>query len=203
MRPSILARPGQKLFEPQLNAALDYLEARRDGLPMKPATGEYIANIRDGLLVTLTATANQQEIAPFVPGHTFSIDQMGLCVSTLNAGSAACLIFDADENGRPTTFLAKSGDVDTGTTGTKFGAVDFEFEAGKLYWIGQWVSAAPEIRRGGSDSHWALTWTTADPPVRQSALRRTLAWGETVTDWVYDASQHVSVAAPFVLMRMA
>ena len=170
---------------------------------MVPASGLFVGNILTGTLAVLASAANRQDIAPFISAHDLTIDQIGMSISTASAGSACGLIFDADADGRPTELLAQGADIDTGTTGTRLGAVDFTFEAGKLYYIGRWTSSACGLRVAQTYAHWPMTWTNAATPARRSALRRTVTFGGTSTDWTYDSAQHTSVNAPFVLMRVA
>lgn len=169
---------------------------------MLPAVGEFVGNILTGTLTTQASAAGRQDIAPFVSAVALTIDQIGMSVSTASAGSACGLIFDADASGRPTTLLAQGADIDTGTTGTRLGAVTFTFEAGKLYYVGTWTSAACTLRCAQTYAHWPMTWTNASTPARQSVLRRTESFGGTSTDWSYAAAQHTSANAPFVLMRV-
>lgn len=167
-----------------------------------PTAGVYIGNIKGGTLDTQAMAAGRQDIAPFLSAFDFDIDEVGLSVSTAASGNACVLIFDVDANGRPTDLLFQSGNMATNTTGTKTVAASFSFEAGRLYWIGYWTSAACTLRTANNASHYALTWTTAATPVSQSLLRRTETYG-TATDWVYSNTQHTSGTAPFVLMRIA
>ena len=175
------------------------------GAPMafRPAAGLYLSNILTGTLTAIAMAAGRQEVAPFVPSHDFTIDQIGLSVSTALAGSACGLIFDADADGRPTTLLAQAAAIDTGSVGTKFGACPFTFEAGRLYWVGWWTSAACQLRCPQPYSALVLSWTNAATPVRQAALRRTVTFGGTSTGWTYASGQHTSTAAPFLLFRVA
>lgn len=169
---------------------------------MKPAAGLYIANGLNGALGTQASAANRQDIAPFLAGYDFDIDQLGLSVSTASAGNACVLIFASDADGRPTTVLYQSGDMATGTTGTKTVAATFSFTAGSLYWIGIWTSAASTQRVFANTSGMSQTWTTAATPVQQAVLRRTETYG-TATNWTYASGQHTSALAPLVLMRIA
>jgi hypothetical protein len=171
---------------------------------MRPAAGEFVANILTGTLTTLASAADRQNIAPFISAVDLTIDQIGVSISTAVAGDACGLIFDADASGRPTGLLAQGAVVSTATpAATRLGAVAFTFLAGKLYYVGTWTSAAPTLRCAQTYAHWAMTWTNAGTPARRSALQRTEAFGGTSTDWVYGAAQHTTVNAPFVLMRVA
>jgi hypothetical protein len=174
------------------------------GSPMMmiPAAGEFIGNIHSGTLTTLKSAANRMQIAPFLSAFDFSIDQIGVSVSTGVAGSACGVIFNSDSLGRPTTLAAQGADVDTTTAATRMGAVTFTFQKGKLYWIGNWTSADCTLRCAQTYAHYPITWTSAATPAREAALRRVVTYGAATT-WVYEASQHTTVSAPFTLMRMA
>jgi len=188
----------------QADVQAAFKNAYRAGpMMMKPANNEYVGNILTGTLTTLASAAGRQDIAPYLAAFDFTIDQMGMSVSTASAGSACGLIFDADANGRPAQLLAQSANIDTGTTGTKFGPVSFSFQAGKLYWLGNWTSAACTLRCAQTYSNYTLTWTGAATPAREAVLRRVVTFGEQSTDWVYAAGQHTGASAPFVLMRIS
>ena len=169
---------------------------------MVPEAGGYVGNILTGTLATLASAANRADIAPYLAAYSFDIDQLGLSVSAAGAGNACVLIFASDANGRPTTLLYQSGNMATGTTGTKTVAATFSFTAGTLYWIGSWTSSACTLRVAQTYANGALRWTNAATPARQAALRRVQTYG-TASDWTYAGSQHTSVNAPFVLMRIA
>jgi len=170
---------------------------------MKPGNNQYIGNILTGSLTTSTFAANRMEIAPFLAGYNFSINQAGISISTAAAGSACIVIFAADENGRPTTLLAQSENIDTGSTGTKFASISQSFTAGTLYYIGVWTSAAPTFRCAQPYSCYAMTWSTASTPVRRAVLRRTETWGGTASNWTYDVSQHAEASVTLVLMQVS
>jgi len=170
---------------------------------MRPAAGVFVGNLLTGTLTTLASAANRVDITPFMPRVSFTIDQIGLSVSTAAAGSACGLIFDTDINGRPTTILAQGDNVDTGAVATVMGAVSFTFRAGKLYYVGGWTQAACTLRCGQTYTQVPLSWTNAATPARQAVLRRTQAWGGAATNWVYAVGQHTTASAPFVLMRVA
>ena len=175
------------------------------GAPMafNPAPGVCISNILSGYLMTTSLAAGRQEIAPFVPSHDFTIDQIGLSVGTAAAGSACGLIFDADADGRPASLLAQSADVSTGAPLTKFGNCPFTFQAGRLYWVGWWTSSTPNLRCAAHYAAIVVSWTDASTPVRQAALRRTVEFGGTSPGWTYSSDQHTSTNAPFLLFRVA
>jgi len=170
---------------------------------MRPAAGVFVGNLLTGTLTTLASAANRVDITPFVPRVGFTIDQIGMSVSTGAAGLACGLIFDADAAGRPTTLLAQGANVDTTAAATVLGAVAFTFRAGKLYYVGNWTQAACTLRCGQTYVQVPLSWTNAATPARQAALRRVQAWGGAATNWVYASTQHTSVSAPFVIMRVA
>jgi hypothetical protein len=174
------------------------------GAPMMmlPDAGVYISNGLNGTLGTQASAANRQDIAPFLAGYDFDIDQVAISVSTGLAGNAAVLIFDSDANGRPTTVLMQSPNISTATAATVTASVTFSFEAGRLYWIGVWTSSASTLRVFANTSAFTQTWTTAATPVQQAILRRTETYG-TATNWTYASGQHTSALAPLVLMRIA
>ena len=171
-------------------------------VPMLPEAGRYVGNLLSGTLTTGASAANREEAGPFLSGRELVIDQVGISISTLSAGNACVVVYDADADGRPTAVLAQSPNMDTGTTGTKLASLSFTFAAGKLYYLSVWTSASPTRRTGQTYARQPLSWTNAATPVRQHVLRRTATYG-TAAAWVYAGAQHTSANMPLVLLRVA
>lgn len=171
-----------------------------------PSAGMFISNgLNNTALGTAAQVANRTVITPFIPGHNVTIDQLGCSVSTLLASSNVKLvIYDADSNGRPTTILRETANIDSGTTGTKFSAVSaLALTAGKVYWVGLRSSGTQTVRTLGVGATPIISYTNAATPVGQGTLILTQTFGNAAADWSYASSQHSNVAAPLILMRVA
>ncbi len=171
-----------------------------------PAAGLFISNgLNNTALGTAAQVANRTVITPFIPGHAVSIDQLGCSVSTLLASSNVKLvIYDSDSNGRPTTILRETANIDSGSTGTKFSAISsLALTAGKVYWVGLRSSGTQTVRTLGVGATPVISYTNAATPVGQGTLILTETFGNAAANWTYASNQHSNVAAPLILMRVA
>jgi hypothetical protein len=176
-------------------------------LSMKPAAGEFIGNgMNATALGTQAQVANRTVIGSFPPlPFDLTIDQLGVSVSTFVASATIkCVIYEADENGRPITILRESPTIDAGSNGTRFATItSFTFMAGKKHWVGIRSSSTATLRTLGVGSAPALTYTNAATPAIESALILTETYANAAANWTYAASQHSNALVPLVLMRVA
>ena len=184
------------------------LDARRGPgfLPMLPAAGEFIGNgINASGLSTQAQTANRTVIAPFTPSRDVTIDQLGCSVSALVASSnVKCIVYASDVNGRPSTVLRETANIDSGSNGTKMAAISaLTLTAGTTYWIGLRASSNPTVRTVSVGSVMPLTYTTAATPLIEGTLVLTETFASAAATWTYAASQHSNAQMPLILMRVA
>ena len=117
--------------------ALDYLRYRRVGL--------YHAGINAADMSTAATSANNLDMLPFYVPDSQTFDRIAINVTTLSAGSARLGIY-ADTGGvYPGELLVDAGEVDTGTAGIKWCAINVTLLPG-LYWLARIQDAAPTLR---------------------------------------------------------
>lgn len=174
-------------------------------MPMKPAAGVFIGPATSGgSLGTIAQAANRNTIAPFCPAFDLTIDQVAISVSTAVASSLAkVVIYSADADGRPSTILAESADIDCSTTGTKTTALSLSFTAGRIYWIGVRSSSTQTLRNLPAAAFPVLSYTSAATPAIQCVLAKTETYASAAADWTYSSSHHSNITVPIVLMRVA
>lgn len=173
---------------------------------MLPATGLFIGNGSDlGALGTQAQVANRTVIAPFTPARDVTIDQLGVSISTLIAGALfKAIIYASDADGRPSTVIRETANIDAGSTGTKFAAITaLTLTAGTRYWIGIRSSSTATLRTLNVASVPVLSYTNAATPVLQGALVLTETYANAAAAWAYASSQHSNALVPLVLMRVA
>jgi hypothetical protein len=189
-----------------LQTALDGKKLAAPYQPMVPAAGEFIANGQNGgALGTAAQVANRTVIVPYIPMRSVTIDQLGLSVSTFVASAnLKCIIYASDANGRPSTVLRETANIDAGSNGTKFASItSLTLEAGTMYWIGLRSSSTATVRALSVGSVYPLTYTNAATPLIETTLILTETFANAAATWTYAASQHSNVAPPLILMRVA
>lgn len=131
-----------------------YAEPRSGTMPMLriPTTQRHIAGAVNGsTLSTIALTAARIFYIPFVPARRMALTALGINVTTLLAGTGTAGIYAADGSATfdyPGTLLASTaqGAFNTGSTGTKTGAINITLEAGVTYFIGLINSSAATVR---------------------------------------------------------
>ena len=111
------------------------------GVHIDAATGSPAAG-------TLALVDQRVVLNPFVPRDSFSIDRIGVSVTTAVASSVAKIaIYSSDVNGLPSVRLwVGDSDLNTAGTGFKFHDVSFAFGVGRQYWLAIHASGGPTIR---------------------------------------------------------
>lgn len=173
---------------------------------MVPAATLFVGNSANAAaLGTQAQVANRTVIAPFVPAYSMSIGQLGISVSTLLAASnCKVVIYASDSNGRPSTILRETANIDCATTGTKLSTITtLALTSGATYWIGVRSSGTQTLRTLAVGALPALSITSAATPVAQQVLIKTETYASAATDWTYASSQHSNALCPLVLMRIA
>lgn len=171
-----------------------------------PAAGLFIPNAADAsALGTQVQVANRTVIAPFVPAYDMTIDQLGVSISTLlGSNNAKVVIYASDANGRPSTVLRETANIDTTTAGTKLSAITpLALTAGTKYWIGVRASGTFTLRTLSVAALKPITVTNAATPVLNPTMILTETFANAAATWVYASTQHSNALMPLVLMRVA
>lgn len=173
---------------------------------LAPIAGAFLSNAGNGTAIAAVAqVADRVTIGAYIPRLAQTIDQLGCSISTLLAASNVKLvIYDSDANGRPTTILRETANIDSATTGTKFASISpFTFEPGKVYYLGLRSSSTQSIRTISAAAGHVLATTNAATPVLQTTLTKTEAFASAAADWTYANSQLSNLSPPLILMRVA
>jgi hypothetical protein len=194
----------------QLDGRVKVLDAQQDLPFLLPPAGEYVMTATGcggaSLPTALAGAAGRMEIFPFVPRANLVVDRLAFNVSTAVAGSFGRIVFyEADANGRPTTLLVETADMDCGTTGIKEAAVSMTLTRGRSYWVGVrhsstftlsgWLAAmTPDINGG-----------TAPSLTARKVLRRSLTFATAApANWGFTSTEIMAGAlATAVWLRMA
>lgn len=98
---------------------------------------------------TIATVSNQLYFVPFVCPINMSIDQLGLAVTTLAAGTTFKLgLYRADADGLPSTRLEASGDLSSAAVATLTYTLPAPrtLTAGTTYWLALHASGGPTFR---------------------------------------------------------
>lgn len=180
--------------------------ARVGHLPLLPTAGVWVSNSLNGVLNTTAHAANGERIGLFASPWAMTVDQVGINIAVAAAGQNCKIVcYESDVNGRPGSLVFESGNISVAATGTFTLALaaPVALSAGRRYWLGTRSSGTPTLRSPAAQSTFAIAWTTADPPLPQYVLSRTLAYATPATPWVYDNSQLIGNLPHLVLLRTA
>lgn len=89
----------------------------------------------NGLVPTFTTTNNRLVTYPFIPNVTFTSQFMYIYVNTAVASSICRILIYSNLNGRPSSKLYESANLDCSTSGQKTALNSFTFTAGTTYWL--------------------------------------------------------------------
>ena len=123
------------------------------------ATGNYIQPVQGALSAGAAMVANNIYLYPFFVWRTMTVDNLGARVTTLAAGSSVQLaIYNSTANGVPTTLLANTVGISSGSTGPINNNVTaFTLNAGQLYWMAMNSDGTPTMMGIGSTSNYYTT----------------------------------------------
>lgn len=171
--------------------------------------GQFYDNAFQGAnATTLTGVANRAVMAPFYTSTRMRIDQYGVAVSSGVAGALGRLfIYGSNSEGWPDELLHESPiDLNFATSGYKFDAVDFTFDAGRQYWLGILNSSTASIRAVSTTSAVNLGLGTSTGTTYATVIQRTVASfaNPLPANWGFVASERgLAVAPPSIRMRAA
>lgn len=185
-----------------------HLDGQQDLPFLLPPSGELITTTSGtGSLSTGTVTgaADRAEIFPFTARADMAIDRALVNCTTGVAGSLArVLAYASDANGRPTTLLAESGDLDLSTIGNKTATLALSLRQGRTIWIGLRTSSTATYSAWPPSGTPDLNGGTAPVTGLRKLLRRTVAWSsQAPATWGYAATELGSSAAPAIWLRIA
>jgi hypothetical protein len=172
--------------------------------PFAEVSGRYYDQSRDGgVTATLAGAADRLNIAPFIPARRFSIDRIGVLVTTgVGASTAKAGIWDADASGHPTGLLLGTGNLDCAAAAFVQETVAFTFEAMKVYWIGVHTSSTQTLRAISSTGYFNLGFLTNDANFLATGLRRSVAYASGLpTPWTYNAAELIATSVHSVRWR--
>lgn len=125
---------------------------------------------------TVAQLANRLQMSPFFCSTPFSIDQLGIAITTAGtAGTLArCCIYSSNGDFFPDA-LEYSGalELDVSTTGYKAHTLSFTFESGRAYWIGVNGSGSFTMRGMPSTSCVNFGMTNPDSATYRKGIQRT------------------------------
>lgn len=167
-------------------------------------TGNYYDNSPNGgNSSSFTLNANSINLAPFFVSRSFSIDQIGIYMSSIGS-QAKIVIYSAGADGWPNELLYESSSFNINSTGYRHTNIDFAFASNTSYWIG--------VRSSGSGSCYSVPVNSqanfgtlgATGGFYYSMIRRTLTFATAATTpWTFSSSDLISANPPSIRMRAA
>jgi len=123
------------------------------------ATGNYIQPVQGALSAGAAMVANNIYLYPFFVWRTMTVDNLGARVTTLSAGSSIQLaIYNSTTNGVPTTLVANTVGISSGSTGPINNNVTaFTLNAGQMYWMAMNSDITPTMMGIGATSNYYTT----------------------------------------------
>ena len=185
-----------------------FLDGQQDIPFMLPPAGEIVttsAGLGSSTLGTSAGAADRIEIFPFMVRADFAFDRVLVNCTTGVAGAIARVLFYAsDANGRPTTLLGESPDLDCGTAGVKTGILALTLRQGRTVWVGLRTSSTAVVSAWPPSGTPDLNGGTSPLTAARKLLRRTVAWtAPAPATWGYSAAELGSAAPPAIWLRVA
>lgn len=131
-------------------------------IPVPPITGLFYMttacmNFADGH----NLWANELTFNPFRPMNNFNVNQFNIEVTIAQAGQNVRVVIYSDLNGKPSSKLYESTNIDISTTGYKTVTMSYNFTAGTLYWVGVQGSGNNGRLRAVLNTNSMLSWSVA------------------------------------------
>lgn len=169
-------------------------------------SGSYYDNsFTAGAPTTIIGAADRMEVSPYFSGFNFTIDRIGVNVSTGVASALAKVVIYSTtvSTGAPNALLYESASLDCSTTGTKEVAASLTFTAGVQYWIGVRHSSTSTVRAVPLTNCKCIGLGVSTSTTYMTALRVTLAFATAASStWPsVSAAQLVSTTPVSVRMR--
>jgi hypothetical protein len=179
----------------QVDGRQKVLDSQQDLPFLLPPSGEYVMTAAGiggaSLSAALAGVAGRMEIFPFVARGTLALDRVACNVLTAVAGGLGrIVIYESDANGRPSTLLLETADIDCSTTGIKEVVVSVTLQRGRTYWAGVRHSAAFTLTGWLAAMTPDINGGTAPILTARKVLRRTLAFATPApTNWGYTSTE--------------
>lgn len=156
---------------------------------------------------TYQGIVNRIDLSPFFCNEDLKISELSInTVTGVVATEARVLIYDSNVDGWPDRKVFESGPLATTTSTTVSSqAVDFEFKAGVVYWLGAHFNGTPVVRglRDYSTVSLGLTDNTASSNGAKT-VGRIIAYGSAPSNWNFTVADLSSIlTGPVVRFRVA
>jgi hypothetical protein len=158
-----------------------------------------------GDMVPIAGVANIMEISQWIPPRTVTLDAVTVRVVTgVASAQGKIVMYESDENGRPTTRIFETAALDFSANNTNpVSAQSVTLVAGRPYWIGVRHSSTASINYLPTGSASCLGFASV-PNAPLQTLRRTLAFGTAApANWVWTNAEESVLQAPAVYLSEA
>lgn len=184
-----------------------HLDGQQDLPFLLPPTGELITttcgtgSVATG---TIAGAADRADIFPYTARADMTIDRAILNCTTGVAGSLSRIVaYASDANGRPTTLLAETADIDLSTIGTKTAILSLTLRQGRTIWLGLRTNSTATISAWPSSGTPDVNGGTTPATTLRKLLRRTVAWASPApATWGYAAAELNSSTPPAIWLRI-
>lgn len=153
---------------------------------------------------TVAGSANRLEMSPFLTSQRMRIDQIGVAVSTLIAGSLMrCFIYSSGEDGWPEDLIFEGGSDLSGAAAVYVAhSLDYTFDKGRKFWVGVRFSANTTVRAIPNSAMGNLGIQTSAATAYNTQLRDTLAFATPLPAvWTFAEAQLAAGNPPSIRMR--
>lgn len=168
-------------------------------------SGVYYDNTIGGSgATTLSLSANVVILSPFFVTVGFSIDQLGIYVSSLGNAVKLC-IYGSGADGWPDALIHESpSQIAINSTGFKSESVDIDLQTGTQYWLGVRSSSSGNIYGTPTTSIANLGLTASTSSVYYTVLRRTITFADALpANWGFVSTDLANANPPSIRMRVA
>lgn len=151
-----------------------------------------------------TAVSNRFQLQPFIPPRSFTADQIGAAVTTQAIGvTVRAAVFDSNDDGTPKDRVAISGDLSTGSTGYVSDTIDFDFEAGQLYWLAVHAGGTPGLRALNVNGSLSLGLAAGTDTTSATAIYTSTSYGAgTPTTFDFSSATFLTTSPFSVRLRV-
>jgi hypothetical protein len=155
-------------------------------------------------LGTIAGAADRMEIFPLIPSETFTVDTLGLEVTTLVAGSNFKLAIYEDNAGLPGTLIVGTGNLSGASLGVRTQAITpTQLVAGNTYWLAVHASSTTAYRGIAVGGCLPIAYPVAGGTAMSTVRRAT---GQVFASGLPDpcpAGSLTSASIPAIMLRVA
>jgi hypothetical protein len=152
---------------------------------------------------------NRVCLIPFIAPFTFTSDRI-LCYCGTGVASAAAkiLVYASDSNGRPTTKLLETANLDCSTQGEKNEAYSQQFVKGTLYYLGLWTTGTASFTAVTNANCMDLSHTFSAGISITKVFRRTKSYSASANQadspWAWNGAEASAESnIPVIWLRIA